>query len=307
MAVVAQAQDSNKPEKELYQSYFGNDSTNLNIYYVPCYSADYFIVLTGVIYTSDTITINGKQYYYSEPQSLECIIQPTFHFLFPRLDTLFLREERETGRLYRYYRNYFEMGETEKLISDMSLEVGDKFIYPNYFDCLLEDTITVSNVFYNNGIKTIEFWTDQTYITFKEGRFSSMFPLWQEPLFDDILWSESARRIELLCEYKDGHQVFGFNNECFPDPSNIEQIDGYKMSLYPNIIKNSANITIEARENIKDILITDIFGKTYEIDKKTTDNNIWQISICDNLAKGVYVVLIVTDNSIYYEKVLVVD
>ena len=207
VAGVAKAQQWNEPndkfQKDLYLSYFGNDSTNINIMHEPCESYDLYYLLSGVIYNKDTITINGKQYYYRVPQSLGIITEPVYHYLFPRQDTLFLREERETGRLYRYYRNYFGMGETEKLICDMTLEVGDRFVVLDNH-CLYEREYEVSQVYYDHGLKTI-LLTDMYERIFQEGVFPSEYPLWQESLLD--LWGDgygSADRLRLLCESKDG-------------------------------------------------------------------------------------------------------
>ena len=210
VATNAKAQNPDKPTKDGYLSYFGNDSTNINIGYIPCEWYDYSNVMSGVIYSRDTIRINGKRYFYRVPQPAYLVSEPEYHYLFPRQDTLFLREERETGRLYRYYRNYFGTGETEKLISDMTLEVGDKFLYP-HFDCLREDSITVRRVSYDNGIKTIEFWEFYANITFHEGLFPTDFPLWQEP----VEYGLSTDFSILLCEYKDGELVYGSPSGCY--------------------------------------------------------------------------------------------
>lgn len=303
----ANAQNNSKPTKDLYLSYFGNDSTNINIRYAPCCSADLYIVLSCVIYSRDTITIKGNRYYYSTPKPLGVISEPSNHYLFPRLDTLFLREERETGRLYRYYRDYFDMGETEKLICDMSLEEGDELVYPD--ECLWENTLVAYQVSYNNGIKTIIVANEYQETVFKEGIFPSMFPLWQEPM-RDMHWNvecASASYIWLLCEYKDGVQVYGSNNNCFPDTSGIDEIEHKSVSIYPSIIKSDDIITIEASTPIKDVIITDVLGRQTAISKNRIIGNRWQISICNNSKYGVYFVLVITENGIGYEKVMVLD
>lgn len=306
-AGFAQAQDNSKSTKDLYLSYFGNDSTVINIEHAPCYSADLYLVLSGVIYTRDTVTINGNQYYYSTPKPLEAVFQPSYHYLFPRLDTLFLREERQTGRLYRYYRDYFGMGEAEKLICDMSLEEGDKIVYPHM--CLWEDTMVVSQVNYNNGIKTMRLYNGYYNTYFKEGIFPDMFPLWQEPLSDmyGIGEDASATFIWLLCEYKDGVQVYGSNNNCFPNIWEVEEIEHKSVSIYPSIIKNNDIITIETSSHIKNVTITNLFGKTVETCKNIIDDNKWQINVNNKYEQGIYFVLVVTDNGMSYEKIILLD
>ena len=307
MAVVAQAQDSNKPEKELYQSYFGNDSTNINQGHIPCQSADFELILSGVIYTRDTIRINGYLYYYSEPKPLETMFKPEYnclYFLFPRQDTLFLREERETGRLYRYYRNYFGFGETEKLICDMTLEVGDKFSFPNHY-CLGEDSLSVIHVDNSNGIKTILFGGD---LLFKEGQFPSQFPLWQEPLPDMYEnWWGSADMSWLICEYKDGEPIYIGHSGCFYNTLSIEENYDKPVSVYPNVIRNTDILTIQSDVLIKDVVVIDMYGRTQEITANQINNNLWQISISNKCSLGLHFVNITTDKGVNYEKIMLLD
>lgn len=300
-AGFVQAQDNNESAKDLYLSYFGNDSTVINIEHAPCYSADLYFVLSGVIYTRDTVTINGNQYYFSTPKPLEEISQPSYHYLFPRLDTLFLREERQTGRLYRYYRDYFGMGEAEKLICDMSLEEGDKIVYPDM--CLWEDTMVVSQVNYNNGIKTMRLYNGYYNTYFKEGIFPSMFPLWQEPLSDmyEIGEAASAAFIWLLCEYKDGVQVYGSNNNCFPNLWDIEEIAEKQVSVYPN----PTNYTITVSEkNLAQVEIINIMGQTIISEKCDADEAKIDIS---SLASGVYMIKMRTKDGKEFAERIVKD
>lgn len=304
---VGKSQDNNKSPKDSYLSYFGNDSTNINIMHVPCESADLYYVLSGVIYIRDTITVNGKRYYYRVPQSLGYITEPEGHYLFPRQDTLFLREERETGRLYRYYRDYFGMGETEKLICDMTLEVGNRFVVPNHY-CLDEREYEVAQVYYDNGIKTILLTGYMDERIFKEGLFPSEYPLWQESVSD--LWGYgygTADWLTLLCEYKDGVLVYGDANGCFPNVNKVEEIENNQVSIYPNLIKNNDVITIEAMTCLKDVIIVDVFGRRQEIITNQIDNDKWQINLTKNYRSGIYCVIIKTDKGVNYEKVFVLD
>lgn len=304
-AGFAQAQDNSKSTKDLYLSYFGNDSTSINIAYVPCCSGDVAWTIVGIIYNRDTIRINDKLYLFSTPKSLDYISSPEPHYLFPRVDTLFLREERETGRLYRYYRDYFGMGEAEKLISDMSLEEGDRFVI--LYNCLGEHDVVVSRVEYSNGKKRI-FLSGGSPI-FREGIFPDEFPLWQEQFDINNIGGEcgSSSRSTLLCEYKDGVQVYGFNNDCFQYVCDVEEIEHKSVSIYPSIIKNNDIITIETSSHIKNVTITNLFGKTVEICKNIIDDNKWQIIVNNKYGQGIYFVLVVNDNGMSYEKILLLD
>ncbi len=280
-AGFAQAQDNSKSAKDLYLSYFGNDSTSINISYVPCCSGDLAWTIVGIIYNRDTIRINDKLYLFSTPKSLDYISSPEPHYLFPRVDTLFLREERETGRLYRYYRDYFGMGEAEKLISDMSLEEGDRFVI--LYDCLGEHDVAVSRVEYNNGKKRI-FLSGGSPI-FREGIFPDEFPLWQEQFdINSVGECGSSRRSTLLCEYKDGEQVYGFNNDCFQYVSDVEEMNDNQVSVYPN----PTNYTITVSEkNLAQVEIVNIMGQTIISEKCDADEAKIDIS---SLASGVYMI-----------------
>ena len=71
-----------------YQSYFGADSTRLNVY-ESCIDNDYTFYLK--INSTDTIEINGQSY-------LRGIPQDGFYFGVE----FYFREDTVTGRLYRY-------------------------------------------------------------------------------------------------------------------------------------------------------------------------------------------------------------
>ena len=309
-SIAIQAQDSDTPTKDLYLSYFGNDSTTIHMTHIPCYSADFGLTLTGVIYTRDTIRINGNLYYYSTPKPLGLITEPEHHYLFPRQDTLYLREERETGRLYRYYRDYFGRGETEKMICDMTLEIGDEFVFPSHGLCLDEATYLVSQVNYNNGIKSILLFDGYVETTFTEGQFPSQFPLWQELLPEwESYWegSGSMQWSDLLCEYKDGELVFGNSSGCYANFWGIYEMSTKHVSIYPNSINGDEIITIESTWSVKDIILIDLFGRIEEITIDKTDNTKWQMRVNGHYTQGMHFITVITEIGIVYEKVLLLD
>lgn len=300
-AGVAQAQDNSKSAKYLYLSYFGNDSTSINISYVPCCGGDYALTLVGIIYNRDTIRIHDKLYFFSTPKSLDAIHNPTLHYLFPRVDTLFLREERETGRLYRYYKDYFGMGEAEKLLSDMSLEEGDRFVLES--GCLYEQDVEVSLVEYNNGRKRIFLNGGSTI--FREGNFPDEFPLWQEQFgINDIVECSASRRSTLLCEYKDGVQVYGFNNDCFQYVCDVEETKDNQVSIYPNMVNSNEIINIESISNIHDVIVIDILGKNQEIITNKNNDYKWQIEVGNKCNSGIHFIVVKTDKGVCYEKII---
>ena len=199
------------------------------------------------------------------------------------------------------------MGETEKLICDMSMEEGDKMVYPVF--CLQEDSVVAYRVNYSNGIKTIIVANPYFQTTFREGVLPEELPLWQEPLSDMYGTGEcaSASNTKLLCVYKDGVQVYGSNNDCFPNQWGIEEIKNNNISIYPNIVRGNDIITIESSEPIKEVLVMDVLGMGIEISKNIIISNKWQISLCGCPEPGMYFILIIANNSISYEKIILLN
>lgn len=299
------SQDSNNSKG--YLSYFGNDSTNINLTHVPCHSADLKYNISGVIYNHDTIRINGNLYMFRSPQYDKTPDDRRIDFYFPRYDTLFLREERETGRLFRYYRDYFGTGETEKIICDMTLNVGDKIIYPtgSYWNCLAEDSLVVYSVDIINDIKVIRLRASYYDATFREGIFPDAFPLWQEPLFSGEIGP--AQWSKLLCIHKDGEQVYVNQSEgCYgSNPWSINEMSQRSISVYPNIIYGFGTITIESLNRVYDVSILDMFGKITKINANQFDDKTWQIDILNNFVNGIYLIITQTENGVFYEKIIV--
>lgn len=282
------SQDTNNSKG--YLSYFGNDSTNINMTHVPCHSADLKYNISGVIYNRDTIRINGNLYMYRVPQENRTPDDRYIHFYFPRYDTLFLREEQETGRLYRYYRNYFGTGETEKMICDMSLNVGDKIIYPTglNMDCLAEDSLVVYSVDIIDGIKEIRLLSSYYNLTFREGVFPNVFPLWQEPLYSDE--SEPSQISKLLCVHKDGEQVYvNQSYGCYgTNPWSVDEKEEEPFTINPN--PTNSIVTISG-ENISKIEVLNALGQKVSeieccedeitIDFSSQPNGIYFLNITD--------------------------
>ena len=147
----------------VYQSFFGNDSTRLNIYH--SHIIDARLTFVTSIYNGDTVNINGTSYY-----------KTTGGYDY---SDIYYREDIETGRLYQYVeRNDIYVGDltVEVLICDMSLNVGDTFHFPheldydtNYYNHDWEPIIgTVTDVRYENGKKIIEFEKGNRYRVFYE-------------------------------------------------------------------------------------------------------------------------------------------
>jgi len=146
-----------------YQSFFGDSITEYSIgTYATVYDPEFFGRMSHPLtyYSDDTVVFDGKTYFrpHCEPY-LE--LTPDYY----------LREDTLMGRIYRYCTRT----NTEYLICDMSLEVGDTFAFPFYPDYYIENDQyndyygedfyipiggVVDTILYLNGKKNIIFRTD---------------------------------------------------------------------------------------------------------------------------------------------------
>ena len=296
--------------KDGYQSYFGQDSTTFTILYVPCEWDDGALVIAGKIYSRDTIRINGNLYYFREPQQSNPVSNPQVMFDIPRQDTLFLREETETGRLYRYYRDYFGMGEKEKLICDMSLDIGDTIVLPGWH-CLDEKNYVVNNVTYDNGKKNIYLNGIVFQNYFIEGQFPRLFPLWQEPLPEiggDYYDLQSSALSTLLCEFKDDVHIFEHPDGCYG--YNIYQVtesEEESLSVHPSIVKHNETITVKAYSYIQNVRIFDMTGRELSLSVIENSDKLWKIKISQFSGCSMCFMIIKTEQGYVYKKIVVID
>ena len=245
-----------------YESYFGADSTRLNVLQ---YCIDW--VTTGYmeINTADTVHVNGHDYLHATPR----------RFFFENAE-LYFREETSTGRLYRYFPM---IDEEEVLLCDMTLTVGDTFYHIDNWG--MAHPSVVESVSFENGKKVIRFalpylpWHDA--LTFREGIFPNNFPIGYLDYFD----CEN----NLLCEYKDGEQVFENPeyNTCYIDETSVQEQDLQHVSLYPNPAKET--VLIEGAK-AAEVQVYNVFGQLVKTVKDSHEINM------AGLPQGVYLLRI---------------
>ena len=271
-----------------YQSYFGADSTRLNVYTV-CIDYDPTVYL--VINSADTIHVNGQNYLQGIPQGVfaDFFYDEEFYF----------REDTITGRLYRY----FPLLDEEVLLCDMSLEVGDTFTFSDMWG---SHQAVVNDVTFENGRKVIRFENSSSFniymLTFYEGIFPTALPI---GYFDYYYYTECD--FYLLCEYKDGEQVFDNPNfeDCYIDnPLSIQEQGQNQIKVYPTNVRLIDAITVEAKESIKNIQLFDVIGREVRCFKHQIPNNQWKINI-PNCNNGLYFIKVTLEKGFYYEKVIV--
>lgn len=245
-----------------YESYFGTDSTRLNVLQ---YCIDW--VTTGYmeINTADTVHVNGHDYLHATPKGI-----------FFENAELYFREETATGRLYRYFPM---IDEEEVLLCDMSLTVGDTFYQISNWG--MAHPSVVESVSFENGRKVIRFalpvypWHDA--LTFREGIFPNNFPIGYLDYYD----CEN----NLLCEYKDGEQVFENPeyNTCYIDETSVQEQGQQQVSLCPNPAKGK--VIIEGIQPAE-VEVYNAFG---QVVKKVRGTNEVDLG---GLVEGVYLVRI---------------
>lgn len=266
-----------------FHSYFGADSTRLNIYEV---CVDFSPTIYLLINSADTVQINGHDYLQGFPQG-------EYSGFFDYGD-LYFREDTATGRLYRFDPR---LGD-EILLSDMSLMVGDTFSYAGEYQ--MYQTV-VDSVFYEDGKKTIHFagWHANYYgMMLREGLFPSYVPLGIVNGCDSFL----------LCEYLDGEQVFSNPNPNFDScymPNILSVFDEQKQfKVYPTNACSFDRINIEASEPITEITLIDLFGREFPINCSHHSPYHCTFTI-PNCVSGIYFITIRTQKSMCYEKIII--
>ena len=285
----------------IYQSFFGNDSTRINL----CHTiTDGAWNYTFTIYSKDTIKINDTKYFYVEPKELNPVA-PYWVEHYNSTDTIYFREDIQKGRLYLYMKN--EEIDNELLICDMSLEIGDSFTTPVFYYPMWDDNyyenIIVNDIKIENGKKIIDFvYSDEELVvyTFTEG----IFP----PIMPEISYGENN---VLTCQYKDGEHVYlwPYSLECLPECtlSTNDIFDDKALTISPTIFSNSETISIKADSEIKEVKMIDMLGRKVKVSVNQTAHTSCQININQKCNSGIYLIIVETKNEIYYEKVVLRD
>lgn len=214
----------------------------------------------------------------------------------------YLREDTSCGKIYRYYPNI----DSEYVWCDMSLNVGDTFCLPT----INEDEhwyegqntkLVVDSIVYVKGRKIIYFpWSASSFLDidtklrFIEGIGPTYGPMGFEPI-------ELNSLCFLSCVHFNDSLVFMANAEagCDIHYENIEEknIPQY-IRLHPNPVNNMLYIQSLDEQEIGDITICDISGRTIyhtyvntsstTIDISQLDNGVYVIMLNDNNRKDIY-------------------
>lgn len=272
-----------------YQSYFAADSTRLNVYDV-CVDFDPTIYLT--INSTDFVIINGNTYLQGFPHG-------EFASFFQE-EEFYFREDTIKGRLYRY----IPLLDEEVLLCDMSLEVGDSFTFSDRWG---SQQAVVNDVTFENGRKVIHFENGSYFginiLEFYEGIFPPVLPI---GYFDYYYYTGCD--FYLLCEYKDGEQVFDNPNfeGCFlfyaAVNENHEQENPTK--VFPTSVRPNETVQLETTDSITEVALFDLFGRAVSAVVCQETPMRWNMTIQSRVS-GVYVIKITTNKGTSYEKIIV--
>ncbi|MBO6026356.1 MAG: T9SS type A sorting domain-containing protein [Bacteroidales bacterium] len=278
-----------KAKAQGYQSYFGADSTTLNVY-IRLTDFDQTVFFT--INSTDTISINNYTY-------LQGILTGdnagVFSGVFGESDFYF-REDRDLGRLYRYIPSIDE----ELLLSDMSLMVGDTFSFPTQWGI---SQSVVNHITYENGRKVICFANDiyyaGYYMNFYEGVFPCTFPI---GYYNNYRFST----MYLLCADKDGEQVFDhpYFESCYLHYSSVNKNQEVLTKTYPTSAYFTEIIHVEISEPILNVVVYDLFGREVHVNRIEETPCHWNLKVQSGVS-GVYIIKITTKKGISFEKVFI--
>lgn len=281
-----------------YQSFFGDSITEYSIgagltRYCDDYDPFFFNVQSYDLYLSatNTITSNNQLYYY-----------------YPYWGEFYLREDTTTGQLFRYVPTC----DTELLICDLSLSVGDTFIMPHQS---IEIPIVVDSVWYLNSQKYIRFrncgyWprliSDASPDTM---RYSIMFVEGIGPNYSPVGWLPEDAYCTgghdfsplLLCVHKDGDLIYMADERagCFQYLQGLRNDIPTTLKLYPNPAKKKINLEFGEVSLGGQLYISDMWGRI--IYQELVSSRKLLINL-NNLSPGIYVVIYIVEQKKYTSK-----
>lgn len=270
-----------------YQSIFGNDTTEWNGKYgVPDADFSYSVKAFG-----DTI-INNLHYKYLGSNMGVSQIYPPIGAGEP---IGYIREDTTTGRVWHIYN-----GE-EILVMDMSLSVGDTFI----FHTLISSSTPEYNI--KLVVDTVYSFENRKYIGFD-------YDYWSFTGNSKLLFIESVGTLNifnylptilyyswcnLTCVHKDGELVYGENNSCLVEGMGLLDIEKDNIiKLYPNPTNSIVNFDIW-EDGIYHINIYNTLGIV--VDKQITKSKTIDLSFCKD---GLYFIQIQTKKANYVSSII---
>ena len=211
----------------------------------------------------------------------------------------FVREDTVQGKAW-FYDTYHN---TEFLVMDLGLDLGDNFIIYDYANAA--NSLTVDSVYYINNKKHVRLnaWTTMCAlnekITFIEGSGTTASFHYQRDLNGSYVSSS------MLCHHKDGVRVAGnilFNDTCYECSVGINENPSaaFTVNLFPNPTHDQ--LTIEILDFVSsnfNLTIYNLVGKkTYS---QTLTNPLTSVNLSD-LNSGIYYAVVTNNYTTRYLK-----
>lgn len=287
-----------------YESFFGNNTWEYSVAYIPVLYADEYddqllhCVSENYRYTkNDFILINGRKYYSN--------------------GVLYIGEDTVTGRLYSYDPNK----DKEQVFCDMSLSVDDTFKLVEYLSAsnVEEIIMIVDSVYYINGKKQIRLHFDDyalgQYILpwFYDERlqeeaenpcdeslnFSLRFMEGVGPIYGPKVenWLSLRGFTSLLCLHKDDtlHYMTNAVAGCYQEVVGVAALPVSSFEVYPNPTSGMLNIVLETQITVGGrAVIRDVTGRVVRslavLDRQTS------VDVSD-LTPGLYILTFIDNDS----------
>ena len=272
------AQVSLNASGQVYQSVFGTDSTNWNIFYEIVDAG--INIKNSIVGDTDINSVSYKKLYY------ENWFISNDHFM---------REDSTHSKLYLYDLSI----DSEYLVMDLSHQVGDTILYNHY---TYADTIVIDSIYYSEGrkhLRTNNFlyqWPISERLEYIEG---------VGPTCGLILTSSSISLSGiLLCHSRDTESTFIFPDSTYDCNYYWMGIENLKSRLKLDLFPNPAHseIIVELNEHSMsnaEYLIIDLSNKILLRGKLDLAKN--NIGI-NQLAEGSYIIQVFNENKLIASK-----
>jgi len=281
-----------------YMPFFPDGPITYNIaYLVNCYVADYDPGYLGCVYTESitgpdtTVVVKGKEYK-----------------VFEQYFDIYVREDVVTGKIFRYYPGL----DTEVVVCDMSLSVGDTFRMPDVMDKLGGGNNYYWNYYYQEtNIPTIV----DSVVNVDGRKVIYLKPLNESLYFGELFFPElypNLRFIEgigptygpfgyinrgagamnmLLCVHY-GESLIYMNNPilgCDQFGTGIPEYPESVLRLYPNPANQMLNVELDGMENPQGVItVMDMAGVV--VHAQECYSMVTQLDV-SRLKSGIYVVV----------------
>lgn len=299
----------------VYKSVFGDSST---MWYIYANQEGFWFYLGGTDarehISGDTINLEGNTYNIVRHHSEQSRFSLTD---FDSYTPILIRENNNHSKLF--LRNIAHWGDSEILIMDLNLNVGDTLDTHNWENMLPDvhsvPKIRVDSVFYRNGNKVLRTNLYQYYkVETQADPYDTLFFIeGVGPSFGLYYPTTYFYKYALACHYKDGianyhgYPYYNLEYNLKEEVCNYglhigtnSPNDDKSISIFPNPTYSTFNIQI-LPTSVYDLTIRDISGRVLINEKNIEGDHTVNI---DNLPSGLYYVTIMSEGFKKTEKIV---